>query len=62
MKTLNQEQTKKFLINLAVFSAPALAVFFALLAQGVPFDKAWPAALLVLYGLLADFFKKLKKS
>ena len=58
---LNNEEFKKWALNLLKFTAPGLAVFFSLLAQGVPFEKAWPVALLVLWGLLADYFKKLGK-
>ena len=57
---LNAEDLKKMGMNLIVFTAPALAVFFGLLATGVPFEKAWPAGLLALYGPIADFFKKLQ--
>lgn len=46
--------------NVLKFSAPILAVFFGMLAQDVPVEKAWPIALLALYGALADFFKKWK--
>jgi len=51
---------KKWGINLLKFTAPILAVFFGLLAQEVPIEKAWLVALLALYGALADFFKKFK--
>ena len=46
--------------NILVFSAPAIAIFFAQLASGVEFKKAVWVAILVIYGILADFFKKLK--
>lgn len=46
--------------NILVFSAPALAVFFGQLALGVEPKKAVWVAVLVIYGILADFFKKLK--
>ena len=56
---LNIEDLRKMGINLIVFTAPVLTVFFGLLANGVPFSKAWPVAILVLWGVLADYFKKL---
>lgn len=56
---LNVEDLKKMAWNLLIFTAPALIVFFSLLSQGVPFEKAWPAGLLALYGILADYLKKL---
>ncbi len=45
--------------NILVFSAPGLAVFFGQLALGVDIKKAALVALLVFYGIAADFFKKL---
>lgn len=57
--TLNVEDLKKMLTNLVVFTAPALVVFFSLLSQGVSIEKAWPAGLLALYGIAADYLKKL---
>ncbi len=56
---LNVDDLKKMLTNFVVFTAPALVVFFSLLSQGVPLEKAWPAGLLALYGVAADYFKKL---
>ena len=56
---LNADDLKKMVSNLVVFTAPALVVFFSLLSQGVPFEKAWPAGLLALYGIAADYLKKL---
>ena len=61
MLRLNKVESKKFLKNILMFTAPALAVFFATLAQGVELKKAFPIALLALYGVLADYFKKIKK-
>lgn len=59
---VNAEDIKKMAWNLLIFSAPATSVFFALLATGVPFSKAWPAAVLIFWGILADFLKKLKET
>lgn len=59
---LTSEQLKKFGMNLVVFTAPTLTVFFGLLHNGVAFDKAWPVALLALWGTLADYFKKIQSS
>lgn len=56
---LNVEDIKKLGWNALVFSAPALAALFSLLAQGVSFKLAWPVALVIFWGLLADFLKKL---
>ena len=57
---LTNEQFKKWSWNLVKFTAPALAVFFSLLAKGVPFSKAWPVLVCAGWGLLADYLKKLK--
>lgn len=57
---LKPEDWKKWGMNLLYFSAPILVIFFGLLAQGVTIEKAWPVALLSLYGALADLFKKYK--
>ncbi len=56
---LNVEDLKKMAMNLVVFTAPALIVLFSLLSQGVAIDKAWPAGLLALYGIVADYLKKI---
>lgn len=56
---LNLEDLRKMVLNLVIFTSPATFVFFSLLAQGVPLDKAWPAGLLVIYGIVADYLKKL---
>jgi len=58
--TLDQEQLTKWAKNLLMFTAPALAVFFAQLALKVPVRDAALVALLALYGIAADYFKKLK--
>jgi hypothetical protein len=57
---VNSEDLKKVLRNAVVFSAPALAVFFAQLQMGVELKEAALVAALVLYGIFADFFKKLQ--
>jgi hypothetical protein len=59
---LSNEQLNKWLKNLLKFTAPAFAVLFSLLAQGVPLEKAWPLLLYAVYGLMADYFKKLGES
>ncbi len=46
--------------NLLMFTSPALVVLFTLLGNGVPFQKAYPVALLALYGAIADLIKKWK--
>jgi hypothetical protein len=56
---LNNQDWVKIGKNVLIFSAPALAVFFAQLQMGVEPKKAGLVALLILYGILADFFKKL---
>ena len=58
--TLNETDWKKIGINALVFTAPALAVFFGQLAAGVNWKIALAVAVLALYGILADFFKKLQ--
>ena len=56
---MKRENVNKFLKNLMLFTAPALFVFFYQLQQGVDFKTAGLIALLALYGVLADFFKKM---
>lgn len=56
---LNAADLKSLGSNILKFSAPALAVFFAQLALKVEWKAASLVALYVLYGLLADYFKKL---
>lgn len=53
-----QELLQKWLKNALLFTAPALAIFFAQLASGVELRVAGGVALLALYGLLADYFRK----
>jgi len=57
MKKINQQ---KFLKNLLVFTAPAMAIFFGQLAVGVEWKAASAVALLALYGAIADYWKKIK--
>ena len=59
-ETLIAVDWKKWGKNLLAFTAPLLAGFFTILAQGVPVSKAWPILVLALYGALADLFKKWK--
>lgn len=59
---LNKEESRKFLINILMFTAPALGVFFCQLAAGVNYKIALSVALLALWGILADYFKKLSES
>ena len=58
--TLSKKELVKWEKNLLFFTAPILAIFFGQLALGVELKKAGLVALLALYGLLADYFKKLK--
>ena len=55
-----KENLKKWGINLLKFTAPMCVAFFGALAQGVEIEKAWPIALVIFWGILADLFKKLK--
>lgn len=57
---VNKADLKKMAWNALIFSAPALVVFFAQLQLGVELKDALLVAGLTLYGLLADFFKKLQ--
>lgn len=56
--SLNKDDVVAWCKNILIFSSPVLAIFFGLLAQGVPVSKAWPVALYALYSILADLFKK----
>jgi hypothetical protein len=58
---LSESNQVKFVKNLIIFTAPALAVYFGQLALGVNWKAAGLVALLTLYQALADFFKKLQK-
>lgn len=57
----SQTELNKWLKNLALFTAPALVIFFYQLSQGIPFKEALPLAMFALYGLIADYFRKLNK-
>ena len=48
--------------NLLIFTAPALAVFFAQLALKVDWRAAAGLALITLYGAVADFLRKYKST
>lgn len=54
------KQKDKFFRNLLRFTAPILAIFFAQLASGVSLKASSLVALYAIYGVLADFFKKVK--
>jgi hypothetical protein len=58
--TLNQEDLIRIGKNFLIFGAPALAVFFGQMAQGVEFKKSLWVAIFVVYQLLADLFRKLE--
>jgi len=60
MRTLSVAQKEKFLGNLWKFTTVFLAALFGQLALGVTLKQAIPFALAILYGVLADFFKKAK--
>mgnify|MGYP001602085624 CR=1 FL=1 len=55
---VNANDLKKWGMNILVFSAPVLIVFFGQLAKGVPVQEAWPITLIALYGALVDLFRK----
>jgi len=48
--------------NLVIFTAPAVAVFFGQLAMKVDVRVAGLTASLVLYNIIADFFRKFNES
>jgi len=56
---LSNIEFKKWVVNLLKFTAPALAVLFFQLSQGVDWKAAAPLALYTLYALIADYLKKL---
>jgi len=60
MNELKKVAVEKFAINLVKFTAPAIAAFFGQLALGVSFKQALPFALIILWGVIADYFKKIK--
>ena len=57
---LESKQFEKWALNLLKFTAPAIAALFGQLALGVDIKQAIPFALIILWGLLADYFSKLK--
>lgn len=61
MKKLTEEQTKKFATNLLKFTAPAIAGLFGQLALGVELKQAVPFAMIIMWGLLQDYFSKMNK-
>jgi len=61
MIKMKPEQLKKFAKNLLLFTAPALALFFGALSQGLTWKEASPVAIMALWGLLADLFKKIRE-
>lgn len=56
-----QETALQWLKNGLLFTAPALALFFLQLSQGVELRVAAGVAVLAFYGLLADALKKIGK-
>ena len=60
-KSLNTAALKLWGKNLLKFVAPTFAIFFALLAQGTPIEKAWPVAVLAAYQAFSDLFSKWSK-
>ena len=60
MTKARKENLKKWGKNLLKFTAPALAAFFGQLALGVEWKPAILFALVILWGLFADLFKKIK--
>jgi len=58
---LPNEELKKWARNIIMFTAPAVAILFLQLSQGVEIEKALPVAVLALYGLIADYLKKLNQ-
>lgn len=58
VQEMPKAEWKAWVKNIYKFSAPALGVFFAQLALGVDWKAASLVALYILYGLLADLFKK----
>ena len=59
-KNMTKANRSKFFKNILSFTAPALVVFFGQLALKVPAREAGLVALLALWGLLRDYFKKVK--
>lgn len=59
---VNYDDLKKMAWNIFIFTVPALIVFFSQLAAGVAPKEALLVAALALYGIIADFLKKLKQT
>ncbi len=57
---ITKANKEKFLKNLLKFTAPSLGAFFGQLALGVEWKPAALFAVVILWGVLADFFKKIK--
>lgn len=55
---LNDDQWKSVVKNLLDFTAPALVVLFTQLALGVDWRASAGLALIALYGVARDYFKK----
>ncbi len=55
---LNHEDVKKWLINTAVFLAPALLVFLSAIQAGVPVRQAMLAVYTYLLNVAIDLLKK----
>lgn len=53
------EKLKRLAKNALFFTAPALLLFFEALRQGLSVQKAGYILLIALYGLVADFLRKL---
>ncbi len=57
---MTAENQRKWLVNALKFTAPALAIFFFQLSQGVDIKVAGGLAIFAFYGLIADLLKKMK--
>ena len=57
--TMNKEEWKAWGKNALYFSLPALTILFIQLSQGATLKEAWGVAVIVLYGIIADFLRKL---
>lgn len=57
---MKREQQEKFVRNLLKFTAPGIGVFFGQLALGADVRIAATTGLLVIYGVLSDYFSKMK--
>ena len=52
---------QKYGMNLLIFVAPTMVIFFSQLAMGVEWKLALPVALLAFWQSMADLFKKWKQ-